>query len=86
MIDDESYSAAVGPWLDRMNDETLPADIRQQLRDFDAALTKKDEVETTAEEWLDAQKSRLPDAYLAKWTAEFEPSLQERMDAATKDV
>jgi hypothetical protein len=86
MIDHEFFSAEVGPWLSRMNDETLPAGIRQKLCDFDTALTEKDELETTATTWRDAQRPRLPDMYLEEWTANLEHSPQEPNDAAAKDV
>lgn len=86
MTNNRSFSAVAGPWLSRMNDKTVPADIRQKLRDFEAASTELfDEVEPIAEEWIAAQRDRLPDEWLAKWNAEFEHSLKERA-ALEKDV
>jgi transcriptional regulator with XRE-family HTH domain len=73
MVNDQAVSAAVGPWHSRMNDETVPVDIRRKLRDFEAAETELfDEVEPLAEKWLAAQRDRLPDEWLAKWIAELE--------------
>lgn len=58
MVNDPAFSAVVDPWLSRMNDEAVPAGIRQKLRDFDAAWTELfDEIEPVAEEWLAAQRS-----------------------------
>ncbi len=73
MVNDQAVSAAVGPWHSRMNDETVPVDIRRKLRDFEAAETELfDEVEPLAEKWLAAQRDRLPNEWLAKWIAELE--------------
>ncbi len=73
MVNDRAFAAAVGPWRSRMNDETVPVDVRRKLRDFEAAETELfDEVEPLAEKWLAAQRDRLPDEWLAKWIAELE--------------
>ncbi len=73
MVNDRAFAAAVGPWRSRMNDETVPVDVRRKLRDFEAAETELfDEVEPLAEKWIASQRERLPDAWAAKWIAELE--------------
>ncbi len=73
MVNDQAFSAAVGPWRSRMNDETVPVDVRRKLRDFEAAETELfDEVEPLAEKWLATQQERLPDEWVTKWSDELE--------------
>lgn len=87
LLDDRSFTEAVNPWLSRMNDETVPAEIRQKLRDFDAARTKLfEELEPLAEERREALKERIPDEELVVLNAEEGFVPEERKDAATKDV
>ncbi|MDP9487450.1 MAG: helix-turn-helix domain-containing protein [Actinomycetota bacterium] len=77
VLDDRSFSEVVNPWLSRMNDETIPAEIRQKLHDFYAARTTLfEELEPLAEEWREAQKERVPDEALAKLNAEFRHLLE----------
>lgn len=78
VLDDRAFSEVVDPWLSRMTDKTMPADIRQKLHDFNSAWTTLfEEVEPLAEEWREAQKDRVPDKALAKLNAEFGHLLEE---------
>lgn len=87
ILDDRSLSRVVDPWLSRMNDETVSADIRQKLHDFQAARTEVfEELEPLAEEWREALKERLSDEELVELNADLGYSPEEHKDAATSDV
>lgn len=87
--DNPPYAEWVDPWLERINkgNEAVPDEIRKTVRDFYAASDELfGNLVPLAEEWIAAQRERLPDAELTKLNAELGYSPEERKDAAAQDV